>query len=78
MKAAERQKDHQRLLNNLRMIQKNYSVSELSELLGISNPTWIAKMKEPWRKFSYDEFYLIAQYCRIDLMQLISGEIKLR
>jgi hypothetical protein len=35
-------------------------------------------MKEPWRRFSYDEFYLIAQYCRIDLMQLISGELKIR
>lgn len=78
MKAAERQKDHQRLLNNLKLIQKNYNVSELSDLLGISKPTWIAKMKEPWRKFSYDEFYLIAQYCRIDLMQLISGELKIR
>lgn len=50
MKAAERQKDHQRLLNNLKLIQKNYNVSELSDLLGISKPTWIAKMKEPWRK----------------------------
>jgi hypothetical protein len=78
VKASERQKDHARLLANLKLIQKNYSVSELSELLGISNPTWIAKMKEPWRKFSYDEFYLIAQYCRIDLMQLISGELKIR
>lgn len=78
MKAAERQKDHQRLLNNLKLIQKNYNVSELSDLLGISKPTWIAKMKEPWRRFSYDEFYLIAQYCRIDLMQLISGELKIR
>lgn len=78
MKAAERQKDHLRLLNNLKLIQKSYNVSELSDLLGISKPTWIAKMKEPWRKFSYDEFYLIAQYCRIDLMQLISGELKIR
>ena len=78
MKAAERQKDHQRLLNNLKLIQKSYNVSELSDLLGISKPTWTAKMKEPWRKFSYDEFYLIAQYCRIDLMQLISGELKIR
>lgn len=77
MKAAER-KDHQRLLNNLRLIQKSYSVSELSDLLGISKPTWIAKMKEPWRKFSYDEFFLIAQYCRIDFTQLISGELKIR
>jgi len=78
VKAAERQKDHQRLLNNLKLIQKSYNVSELSDLLGISKPTWIAKMKEPWRRFSYDEFYLIAQYCRIDLMQLISGELKIR
>lgn len=47
MKAAERQKDHQRLLNNLKLIQKSYNVSELSDLLEISKPTWIAKMKEP-------------------------------
>jgi hypothetical protein len=78
VKAAERQKDHLRLLNNLKLIQKSYNISELSDLLGISRPTWIAKMKEPWRRFSYDEFYLIAQYCRIDLMQLISGELKIR
>jgi hypothetical protein len=78
VKAAERQKDHLRLLNNLKLIQKSYNVSELSDLLGISKPTWISKMKEPWRRFSYDEFYLIAQYCRIDLMQLISGELKIR
>lgn len=78
MKAAERQKDHQRLLNNLKLIQKNYSISELSELLGITKPTWISKMKEPWRKFSYDDFVLISKYCRIDLIQLISGELKIR
>lgn len=78
MKASERLRDHQRLKNNLKLIQKSYNVSELSDLLGISKPTWIAKMKEPWRRFSYDEFVLISQYCRIDLMQLISGELKIR
>ncbi len=78
MKAAERQKDHQRLQNNLRLIQKNYSISELSELLGISKPTWIARMKEPWCKFSYDDFVLISQYCRIDFATLICGELKIR
>lgn len=77
MKAAERQKDHQRLLNNLKLIQKSYGVTELSDLLGVSKPTWTAKMKEPWRRFSYDEFYLIASYCRIDFMQLMSGELKI-
>ncbi len=71
-------KDHARLLNNLKLIQKQHSVSELSDLLGISKPTWIAKMKEPWRKFSYDDFRLIAKYCRIDFAQLMDGELKLR
>jgi len=71
-------KDHQRLLNNLKLLQKQHSVSELSGLLGISKPTWIAKMKEPWRKFSYDDFRLIAKYCRIDFAQLMDGELKLR
>lgn len=71
-------KDHTRLLSNLKLIQKQHSVSELSDLLGISKPTWIAKMKEPWRKFSYDDFRLIAKYCRIDFAQLMDGELKLR
>ena len=71
-------KDHERLLNNLKLIQKQHSVSELSDLLGISKPTWIARMKEPWCKFSYDDFVLISQYCRIDFATLICGELKIR
>ena len=78
MKAAERAKDHLRILNNLRLIQKNYSVSELSELLGISINTWTTRMKEPWRKFSYDDLRTIARYCRIDFVQLVDGELKIR
>lgn len=78
MKAAERAKDHLRILNNLRLIQKNYSVSELSELLGISINTWTNRMKEPWRKFSYDDLRTIARYCRIDFIQLVDGELKIR
>lgn len=78
MKAAERAKDHLRILNNLRLIQKNYSVSELSELLGISINTWTNRMKEPWRKFSYDDLRAIARYCRIDFVQLVDGELKIR
>lgn len=77
MKAAERQ-DHQRLLNNLKLIQKTYSVSELSGLLGISINTWTNRMKEPWRLFSYDDFRAISRYCKIEFMQLIDGELKIR
>lgn len=78
MKAAERQKDHQRLFNNLKLIQRNFAIAELSELLGISINTWTNRMKEPWRKFSYDDLRAIAQYCRIDFVQLVDGELRIR
>ena len=78
MKAAERQKDHQSLLNNLKLIQRNYTVAELSELLGISINTWTNRMKEPWRLFSYDDLRSIARYCHIDFVQLVDGELRIR
>ena len=71
-------KDHQRLLNNLRLIQRNYTVAELSELLGISINTWTNRMKEPWRLFSYDDLRLIARYCHVDFVQLVDGELRIR
>lgn len=78
MKATEIQKDHQRLLDNLRLIQRNYRVSELSELLGISINTWTNRMKEPWRKFSYDDFRAISSYCKVEFSQLMEGTLQLR
>ena len=77
MKAAERQ-DHERLLKNLKLIQKSYSVSELSDLLGISINTWTNRMKEPWRKFSYDDFRAISRYCKIEFMQLMEGVLSIK
>jgi hypothetical protein len=78
VKAAERQKDHQRLFNNLKLIQRNYTIAELSELLGISINTWTNRMKEPWRLFSYDDFRAISSYCGIDFSQLMEGTLKIR
>lgn len=77
-KQTERQRDHQRLLDNLKLIQKNYSVDELTGLLGITKATWYNRMKEPWRCFSYDDFKAISTYCRIELSQLIEGTLQLR
>lgn len=72
------QKDHARLLNNLKLIQKNHSIEELSKLLGVSKNTWTNRMKQPWKMFSYDDFRAIAKYCRIDFIQLMEGELKIR
>ena len=71
-------KDHQRLLDNLKLIQKTYSVKELSEAIGVSKTTWVARMKEPWRMFSYDDFRLIATFCGINFTEILDGEIRLK
>lgn len=72
------QRDHDRLRENMKLIQKTFSVSELAELLGVSKPTWISKMKAPWDKFSYEELRKVSRYCKVDFVQLTDGEIKLR
>ncbi|MBP5361922.1 MAG: hypothetical protein J6Y71_02680 [Ruminococcus sp.] len=72
-----RARDHQRLEHNLRLIQQNFTVAELSEVLGVSINTWTNRMKEPWRRFSYDDLRTIAQYCRIDFVKLVDGELKI-
>ena len=58
-------------------VKKHSSVTELSELLGISKPTLIARMKEPWARFTYDDLLAIAEHFRIDFVQMLTGEIKI-
>ena len=74
----ELQREHQQLLDNLRLIQKSTTVRELCEVLGISQKTWSNRMKEPWKLFSIDDFRAIARYCKVDFRVLVDGEIKLR
>lgn len=70
-------KDHLRLQTNLKLLQRIYSVTEISEALGISISTWTNRMKEPWRKFSYDDFRVIAKFCNVDFVQLIDGTLSI-
>lgn len=77
MKPKEIQKDHERLLKNLKLIQKFVGIKNLCILLDISFGTWFNRMKEPWRCFSYDDLRAIARYCKIDFMQLVDGELKI-
>ena len=75
--AKAREKDQQRLKDNLELIQKNFTVAELSVVLEISINTWTNRMREPWKRFSYNDLRRIAQYCRIDFVKLVDGELKL-
>lgn len=68
---------HTRLHNNLRLLQKVYSVKVLADVIGVTSNTWCSRMKEPWRLFSIDDFIMIATYCNVDFIDIINGEIKL-
>lgn len=70
-------KDHQRLWNNLKLVQKNFGIHTLTAQLGISAGTWNNRMKEPWKKFSYDDFKAISRLAKVELDTLLSGYMKL-
>ena len=53
-------KDHARLLKNLVFLQQLYTAKALALCIGVNPTTWSRKMKEPWCKFSYDDFVLIS------------------
>jgi hypothetical protein len=69
---------HENLLSNLKLLQKIHTAQALADLLGISKATWTNRMKEPWKQFGLDDFRLLSKYCRVDFVQLVDGEIKLR
>lgn len=70
--------DHARLLYNLQQLQKLYGVKRLAEVLGISERTWSNRMKEPWKLFSFDDFFIIASYCKIEFTQLVAGQLAMK
>lgn len=71
-------KEHTRLLSNLQQLQKLYGVKELARALEITDRTWSNRMKEPWKLFSFDDFALIASYCKVDFETLVSGTLTMR
>lgn len=71
------QRDHKRLLGNLKLLQTIFTAQALAEALGVSKNTWSNRMKEPWKAFSYDDFKLLAKYCKVDFVKLMDGELKI-
>lgn len=75
--AKEIQRDHQRLLDNIRLLQSIHGIEVLRSAVGVSKSTWILRMKEPWRTFSYDDFRLISSTCKVDFTALVEGTLSI-
>ncbi len=69
--------DHERLLNNLKLLQKNFKADTLAKVLGIHENTWRYRVQEPWKRLNYDDFRAIAKYCGVSFTQLMDGELKI-
>lgn len=76
--AKEIQRDHKRLYDNLRLLQKLYGKDAICYETGIPQSTWTYRMREPWRLFSYDDFKAIARACKVDFITLVSGNLKVK
>ena len=70
-------KDHKRLLDNMMVLQRLYTAKALTEVIGVTKTTWTTKMKEPWKRLSYDEFRMISRYCKVSFSDLMEGVLKL-
>ena len=72
---TERQKDHDRLIGNLRLIQGRKTSQEMALLLGVSKSTYIRKAKAP-ETFTYGEIKRLCDFTRVDIAAFVSGKLK--
>ncbi len=71
-------KSHERLLENLKLLQKVHTAQALARVLGVSKATWTNRMKEPWKQFSLDDFRILSQFCGVDFRELVDGKLELK
>lgn len=77
MTQKEIKDDHRRLQNNLMLCQKILGRVALCSAINVTPSTWTTRMKEPWKKFSYDDFRIIAQVSGIKIEILLFGKVQL-
>lgn len=77
MTQKEIKEDHRRLQANLILCQKVLGRIALCDAIGVTPSTWTTRMKAPWKKFSYDDFRLIAQASGVEVETLLFGTVTL-
>lgn len=75
---SEKQKDHERLVSNLLLIQnsKQKNNAQMGEILGISSSTYSVRKKEP-EKLTYAEIKKLCKYAKIDVTAFVSEQLKI-
>lgn len=72
---SEKDKDHDRLLCNLKLIQGNRSLDDMAKMLDMSKSTYIRKAKNP-ESFTYKEMKRLCDFTKVDIAAFVSGKLK--
>ena len=74
---TEAQKDHNRLIENLKLIENGRPSREMAELLNISAPTYCRKRKYP-ELMTYAEIKALCKNARVRVADYTDGVLKLK
>lgn len=74
---TEAQKDHNRLINNLKLIESGRTSREMAALLNVSAPTYCKKRKYP-ELLTYAEIKALCKSAKISVADFAGGELRLR
>lgn len=74
---TEAQKDHKRLIENLKLIENGRPSREMAELLNISAPTYCRKRKYP-ELMTYAEIKALCKNARVRVADYTDGVLRLK
>lgn len=71
---SERQKDRERIRNNLKLLQNSraYNSVEMGEIIGRTAPTYLSRLRDP-DTLTLGEISALCEYFKIEPERFISG-----
>lgn len=74
---TEAQKDHNRLIHNLKLIESGRTSREMAALLNVSAPAYCKKRKYP-ELLTYAEIKALCKSAKVSVADFTGGELRLR
>lgn len=73
---TEKQKDRDRLTENLRTLQGRRSPKEMALILGRNRTTYYKRLSEP-EKLTYEEIKRLCDFFKVDMQNFVCGQLKI-
>lgn len=72
---TEKQKDHDRLIQNMKLVQGRRSNEAMATILGVSRSTYIRKAKSP-ELLTYSEIKRLCDFTKVDIAAFVGSQLK--